>query len=153
MADDWLPPMGLSGCCTSTASKPVIHQRLVALYCCFSPRTFIAPCEAGFGCSACCSVRAIAWSVSRSPSIGPLICRRHERRATATSTHQAVFGEVSVQSPHRPVQLAVLLGLCAVFIPPVAHAAGIVPDGGTATTVTTGTNGRPVVNIAPSTAG
>ncbi len=58
-----------------------------------------------------------------------------------------------MQSPHRPAQLAALLGLCAVFIPPAAHAAGIVPDGGTATTVTTGTNGRPVVNIAPSTAG
>ncbi|MGA4334010.1 filamentous hemagglutinin N-terminal domain-containing protein, partial [Ralstonia nicotianae] len=58
-----------------------------------------------------------------------------------------------MQSQHRPAQLAALLGLCAVFIPPVAHAAGIVPDGGTATTVTTGANGRPVVNIAPSTAG
>ncbi|BCN13150.1 hypothetical protein RPSD_50350 (plasmid) [Ralstonia solanacearum] len=58
-----------------------------------------------------------------------------------------------MQSPHRPAQLAALLGLCAVFVPPVAVAAGIVPDGGTATTVTTGATGRPVVNIAPSTAG
>ncbi|MDB0564391.1 hypothetical protein, partial [Ralstonia solanacearum] len=56
-----------------------------------------------------------------------------------------VQGEVFVQLEHRPAQLAALLGLCAVFIPPMAHAAGIVPDGGTATTVTTGTNGRPVV--------
>ncbi|MHA6853624.1 filamentous hemagglutinin N-terminal domain-containing protein, partial [Ralstonia pseudosolanacearum] len=61
-----------------------------------------------------------------------------------------------MQLQYRPAQLAGLLGLCAVFIPPVAHAAGIVPDGGTATTVTTGPTGptgRPVVNIAPSTAG
>ncbi|MDC6213337.1 hypothetical protein, partial [Ralstonia solanacearum] len=58
-----------------------------------------------------------------------------------------------MQLQYRPAQLAGLLGLCAVFIPPAAHAAGIVPDGTTATTVTTGTNGRPVVNIAPSTAG
>ncbi|AXV79844.1 MULTISPECIES: filamentous hemagglutinin N-terminal domain-containing protein [Ralstonia solanacearum species complex] len=58
-----------------------------------------------------------------------------------------------MHSPHRPAQLAALLGLCAIFIPPAAIAAGIVPDGTTATTVTTGPNGRPVVNIAPSTAG
>ncbi|MGD7099728.1 filamentous hemagglutinin N-terminal domain-containing protein, partial [Ralstonia pseudosolanacearum] len=58
-----------------------------------------------------------------------------------------------MQSQHRPAQLAALLGLCAILIPPAAIAAGIAPDGGTATTVTTGANGRPVVNIAPSTAG
>ncbi|TXD87719.1 filamentous hemagglutinin N-terminal domain-containing protein, partial [Ralstonia pseudosolanacearum] len=58
-----------------------------------------------------------------------------------------------MHSPHRPAQLAALLGLYAILIPPAAIAAGIAPDGGTATTVTTGANGRPVVNIAPSTAG
>jgi len=58
-----------------------------------------------------------------------------------------------VQSPIRPAKLAALLGLCAVFAPPVAIAAGIVPDGGTATTVSTGANGRQLVNIAPGVAG
>ncbi|MGA4315118.1 filamentous hemagglutinin N-terminal domain-containing protein, partial [Ralstonia nicotianae] len=58
-----------------------------------------------------------------------------------------------MQLQYRPAQLAALLGLCAIFIPPAAIAAGIAPDGGTATTVTTGANGRPVVNLAPSTAG
>ncbi|MGA4215309.1 hemagglutinin, partial [Ralstonia nicotianae] len=58
-----------------------------------------------------------------------------------------------MQLEHSPAQLAALLGLWAAFMPPAAIAAGIAPDGGTATTVTTGANGRPVVNIAPSTAG
>lgn len=58
-----------------------------------------------------------------------------------------------MQSPIRPAKLAALLGLCAVSAPPVAVAAGVVPDGGTATTVSTGANGRQTVNIAPSVAG
>ena len=58
-----------------------------------------------------------------------------------------------MQSPVRPAHLAALLGLCAVFVPPVALAAGIVPDGGTATSVNTGVSGRQTVNIAPSVAG
>jgi filamentous hemagglutinin family protein len=58
-----------------------------------------------------------------------------------------------VQSPHCPTKLAVLLGLCAVFAPPQAYGAGITPDGGTATTVSTGANGRQLVNLAPTTAG
>jgi filamentous hemagglutinin family protein len=45
------------------------------------------------------------------------------------------------------------IGLCAVFMPPVAMAAGIVVDGGTATTVSTGANGRQTVNISPGVAG
>jgi len=53
----------------------------------------------------------------------------------------------------RPTYLAVLLGLSAVFAPPAAAAAGIVPDGGTATSVSTGTSGRQTVNIAPGVAG
>jgi len=62
-------------------------------------------------------------------------------------------GEVSVQSQHRPAKLAALIGLCAVFVPPVALAAGIVTDGGTATSVSAGANGRQTVNIAPSVGG
>ena len=62
-------------------------------------------------------------------------------------------GKSHVQFPHRPAHLAVLLGLCAVFSPPTAMAAGIVPDGGTATSVSTAANGRQTVNIAPSVAG
>jgi len=58
-----------------------------------------------------------------------------------------------VQLPFRPAKLAAVLGLCAVFMPPIAVAAGIVADGGTATTVSTGANGRQTVNIAPSVAG
>ncbi|NKA93503.1 hemagglutinin [Ralstonia solanacearum] len=58
-----------------------------------------------------------------------------------------------MQLPHRPARLAALLGLCAVFMPPIAVAAGIVADGGTATTVSTGANGRQLVNLAPSVAG
>lgn len=58
-----------------------------------------------------------------------------------------------MQSPNRPAKLAALLGLCAVFAPPTAIAAGIIPDGGTATTVSTGASGRQLVNIAPSVAG
>ncbi|WP_457810094.1 two-partner secretion domain-containing protein [Ralstonia pseudosolanacearum] len=38
-------------------------------------------------------------------------------------------------------------------MPPIAVAAGIVADGGTATTVSTGANGRQLVNLAPSVAG
>ena len=58
-----------------------------------------------------------------------------------------------MHSPHRPAKLAALIGLCAVFVPPVSMAAGIVADGGTATTVSTGPNGRQTVNIAPGVAG
>ncbi|WP_439890808.1 two-partner secretion domain-containing protein [Ralstonia sp. 25C] len=58
-----------------------------------------------------------------------------------------------MQSVHRPAKLAALIGLCAVFVPPVSMAAGIVADGGTATTVSTGANGRQTVNIAPGVAG
>ncbi|WP_247392520.1 filamentous hemagglutinin N-terminal domain-containing protein, partial [Ralstonia pseudosolanacearum] len=58
-----------------------------------------------------------------------------------------------MQFQYRPAKLAAILGLCAIFIPPVAIAAGIAPDGGTATTVSVGTTGRQTVNIAPSTAG
>ncbi|MET2526602.1 hemagglutinin, partial [Ralstonia sp. SM1884_UCD616_TZ26] len=58
-----------------------------------------------------------------------------------------------MQFQYRPAKLAALLGLWAIFIPPAAIAAGIVPDGGTGTTVSTGPTGRPIVNIAPSTAG
>jgi len=58
-----------------------------------------------------------------------------------------------VQFPHRPVKLAALIGLYAVFVLPGARAAGIVADGGTATTVSTAANGRQTVNIAPSVAG
>ncbi|MDO3617324.1 filamentous hemagglutinin N-terminal domain-containing protein [Ralstonia pseudosolanacearum] len=58
-----------------------------------------------------------------------------------------------MHSPHSPARLAALLGLCAVFMPPIAVAAGIVADGGTTTTVSTGANGRQLVNLAPSVAG
>ncbi|WP_247538275.1 filamentous hemagglutinin N-terminal domain-containing protein [Ralstonia pseudosolanacearum] len=58
-----------------------------------------------------------------------------------------------MQFPHRPAKLAALLGLCAVFVQPGARAAGIVADGGTATSVSTAANGRQTVNIAPSVAG
>ena len=58
-----------------------------------------------------------------------------------------------MQFPHRPVKLAALIGLYAVFVLPGARAAGIVADGGTATTVSTAANGRQTVNIAPSVAG
>ncbi|OIT13691.1 hemagglutinin [Ralstonia solanacearum] len=58
-----------------------------------------------------------------------------------------------MESPHRPVRLAALISLCTVFLPLFAIAAGIVPDGGTATTVSAGANGRQSVNIAPSVAG
>ncbi|PLT18884.1 two-partner secretion domain-containing protein [Ralstonia mannitolilytica] len=58
-----------------------------------------------------------------------------------------------MHSPHRPAKLAALIGLCAIFVPPVSTAAGIVADGGTATTVSTGASGRPIVNISPSVAG
>ncbi len=47
-----------------------------------------------------------------------------------------------------------LVCTCAiVFISTTAVAAGIVPDGGTATSVSTGATGRQTVNIAPATAG
>ena len=59
----------------------------------------------------------------------------------------------SVQSRHRQAYFAGLFGLWAAFIPPTAMAAGIVPDGGTATSVSTGASGRQTVNIAPATAG
>ncbi|NKA72561.1 hemagglutinin [Ralstonia solanacearum] len=58
-----------------------------------------------------------------------------------------------MESPHRPARLAALISLGVVFLPLFAIAAGIVPDGGTATTVSTGANGRQTVNIAPSIAG
>ncbi|MCT7313272.1 filamentous hemagglutinin N-terminal domain-containing protein [Ralstonia sp. CHL-2022] len=58
-----------------------------------------------------------------------------------------------MHSSDRPVGLAALLGLCSMFVPPWSSAAGIVPDGGTATTVNTGATGRQTVNIAPSVAG
>ncbi|PLC40154.1 hemagglutinin [Ralstonia pickettii] len=58
-----------------------------------------------------------------------------------------------MQAKFRPAKLAVLLGFWALVIPPVAIAAVIVADGGTATTVSTGANGRQTVNIAPSVAG
>jgi len=58
-----------------------------------------------------------------------------------------------VQAKFRPARLAVLLGFWALVIPPVAIATGIVADGGTATTVSTGANGRQAVNIAPGVAG
>ena len=58
-----------------------------------------------------------------------------------------------MELPHHEGRLVALIGLCAVFVPPFAIAAGIVPDGGTATTVSTGTNGRQTVNIAPGVAG
>ncbi|CAJ0803726.1 hypothetical protein LMG19083_03934 [Ralstonia psammae] len=58
-----------------------------------------------------------------------------------------------MESPHRVAGLAVLTGLCTVLVPPFATAGGIVPDGGTATSVTTGASGRQAVNIAPSVAG
>ena len=58
-----------------------------------------------------------------------------------------------MQFPHRPAKLAALIGLYSVFVLPGARAAGIVADGGTATTVSTAANGRQTVNIAPSVAG
>ena len=58
-----------------------------------------------------------------------------------------------MQAKFRPARLAVLLGFWALVIPPVAIATGIVADGGTATTVSTGANGRQAVNIAPGVAG
>ncbi len=51
------------------------------------------------------------------------------------------------------VKPAALLGLCTCVVAPAAISAGIVTDGGTATSVSTGATGRQTVNIAPSVAG
>jgi filamentous hemagglutinin family protein len=54
---------------------------------------------------------------------------------------------------YRQANLDVLVGLCLVSMPLIVSAAGIVTDGGTATSVTTSASGRQTVNIAPSVAG
>lgn len=58
-----------------------------------------------------------------------------------------------MQSPLRPARLSAFLGLWPLFVSPVAISAGIVSDGGTATSVTTSADGRQTVNIAPGVAG